>query len=123
MKTRNLFLATAMLLLLFTTLSCKKSGSGNNDTVTYEVRITSGTWSGAYNDYSGGNLAVKFVNDKPDGWKYSFSITHGKEAGLLISGVPGNSGGTVTANIYLNGQLIASDNGIYGANAQITINQ
>jgi len=118
-----LLLGAAILLLLFVSFSCKKSGSGNNDTVTYEVKITSGTWSGAYNDYSGGNLAVKFVNDKPDGWKYSFSITHGKQAGLLISAVPGSLGSTVTANIYLDGQLIASDSGPYGTNAQIIINQ
>lgn len=119
---RHLLIGTALLLLLFAAFSCKKSGSGD-DSITYEVKVTSGSWSGDYYDFANGAQALKFVNHKPDGWKYSFSIAHGKQAGLLISALPDNSGSTVTANIYQNGQLIASDSGPYGANAQIIINQ
>jgi hypothetical protein len=122
MRTKSLFLGAIILLLFFTALSCKKSGSGD-DTITYEVKVTSGTWSGDYYDFANGTQALKFVNHKPDGWKYTFTIAHGKQAGLLISALPDNSGAIVTANIYKNGQLIASDEGQYGANAQIVINQ
>ena len=119
---KSLLICTALLLLLFTSFSCKKLGSGN-DTITYEVKVTSGIWSGDYYDFAGGSQALKMVNNKTDGGKYSFSIAPGKQAGLLISALPNNSGSSVTANIYKNGQLIASDNGQYGANAQIIINQ
>src|SRR5687768_3368800 len=96
---RNLLIGTTFLLLLFAAFSCKKSGSGD-DTITYEVKTTSGTWSGSYFDFTNGAQSLKFVNHKPDGWKYTFSIVHGKQAGLLISAIPDNSGSTVTANIY-----------------------
>jgi hypothetical protein len=119
---RNLLINSTLLLLLLATFSCKKQGSGD-DTVTYEVKTTSGTWSGDYYDFTNGSQALKFVNHKPDGWKYTFTIAQGKQAGLLISAMPDNSGSTVTANIYMNGRLIASDEGQYGANAQIIINQ
>lgn len=120
--TRRLLFSTTILLLLFASFSCKKSGSGDS-TITYEVKVSSGTWSGDYYDYANGNQSLKFVNNKPDGWKYTFTVAKGKQAGLLISVLPDNSGATVTANIYQNGQLIATDEGRYGANAQIIINE
>jgi hypothetical protein len=121
MKKKSLCQAIALFALILLALSCKKSGSGK-DTITYEVRITSGTWSGDYFDYSDGNQALKFVNNKPDGWKFSFTPPKGQQVGLLLSAIPDNSGTVVTANIYKNGQIIASDSGPYGANAQIIIN-
>ena len=118
---RNLLICTALLLLLLVSYSCKKSDSGDS-TITYEVKVTSGTWSGSYFDCSNGTQSLKFVNQKPDGWRYSFSVASGKQAGLLISAMPDNSGATVTANIYQGGRLIATDEGSYGANAQFTLN-
>lgn len=120
MKSRLLISAT-LLLLFFAVMSCKKSSSGNS-TITYEVKVTSGTWSGSYFDFASGNQSLKLVNSKPDGWKYSFTVAPGKQAGLLISALPDNSNATVTANIYQDGKLIATDEGSYGANAQIIIN-
>lgn len=121
MKTKQL-LHTFVLFILLVTLSCKKSGSGGG-TITYEVKVTSGTWGGSYFDYSGGNQVLKFVNNKPDGWKVSFPTPKGQHVGLFIGATPDISGSTVTANIYQDGQIIASDSGPYGANAQIIINQ
>jgi len=122
MRIKSLLIAASVLLLLFTEPSCKKTGSGDS-TITYEVKVTSGTWSGDYYDYANGNQSLKFVNKKPDGWKYTFTVAKGKQAGLLISAIPDNSGSIVTANIYQNGQLIATDEGQYGANAPIIINE
>jgi len=124
MQKKDFSLAVILLASLLPT-ACKKSGSGN-DTITYEVKITSGTtWSGDYFDYASGGGSLKFVNHKPDGWKYSFTIAHGQKADLVLSAMPDNSNGsiTATANIYQNGKIIATDSNQYGANAEIEINQ
>jgi hypothetical protein len=120
MKLTSFTLFTAIL-LFFT--SCKKSSSGDN--VTYEVKVSTGSWSGDYMDYAGGTQSLKLVNRKPNGWKYTFSVAHGIKAGLVLSAIPDNLDGstTATANIYLNGKLVATDNNPYGATAQIIINQ
>ena len=121
MRHLSIMLLSAALLLL---ASCKKSGS-SGDTVTYEVTVTQGTWSGDYFDYSGSTQSLKLVNNMPSGWKYTCTVAHGKKAGLVLSAIPDNTGGstTATANIYLNGKLIATNSDPYGATAQIVINQ
>jgi len=121
MRHLTIMLLSAALLFL---LACKKSGS-SGDTVTYEVKVTQGTWSGDYFDYSGNTQSLVMVNNKPDGWKYTFTLTHGQKAGLVLSAIPDNTGGstTATANIYVNGKLISTNTDPYGATAQIVINQ
>ena len=112
-----------LLILLYVFASCSKSSSG--DTVTYEVKITSGTWSGDYFDYSGATQALKMVSNEPNGWKYTFSIANGKKADLVLSAIPDNVNGSTVAitNIYLSDKLIATDSSVFGATAQIIINQ
>jgi hypothetical protein len=104
-------------------ISCNKSN--NTDTVAYEVKTTSGTWSGDYFDYANNNQSLKFVSSLPSGWKYSFSVVKGKKLGLVLSAIPDNVNGSTTAiaNIYLNNKIISTDTSAFGATAQITINQ
>jgi hypothetical protein len=106
-------------------LSCSKSGSsGSGDNVTYEVITSGGTWSGDYFDDSNGSMQLKLVNNLPSGWKYSFSVPKGNHVGLVLSALPDNSGSgeNVTANIYVNGVVVATDSGKFGVNAQYTLN-
>lgn len=119
------FFITILFISIITFLSCSKSNgssssSSSGDKVTYEVISTGGTWSGDYFDDNNGSMSLKFVRNQSSGWKYSFTVPKGKHVGLVLSAIPDN-GGTVTATIYVNNQVVASDQGI-SANAQSTLN-
>jgi hypothetical protein len=117
------FFITILFISIITFLSCSKSNgssSSSGDKVTYEVISTGGTWSGDYFDDSNGSMSLKFVSNQPSGWKYSFTVPKGKHVGLVLSAIP-DIGGTLTATIYVNNQVVASDQGIT-ASAQSTLN-
>src|SRR5450432_3329718 len=103
---KNIYPLPLVFILFITSLSCSKSSSSSSSesSVTYEVITSNGTWSGDYFDDSNGSMQLKFVNNQPSGWKYSFSVPKGKHVGLVLSATPDN-GGSITANIYVNGNV------------------
>ncbi len=111
---------SVILVVLISGLFCSKSG-GSASSVTYELFSPGGTWGGEYENDSNGVLQIVFVQHQPDGWKYSFSVSHGQYVPLWIAASPDNIG-TVKANIFVNGSLVATDSSKDGVSVKYSLN-
>jgi hypothetical protein len=110
MKSKIIFLVFCIGPLIH--LSCNKSNEVAVYSVTYEVITSGGNWNGEYDFYSASSSQVlwKLAQNDSSGWKYSFTVPLHQHMGLVIS-ASAVSGLRDSANIYLNGKLVATNNG------------
>lgn len=114
----------AYFLIIVIGFSCqKKDGTSTNDSITYEVLITVGTWSGGYFDETG---APTTVTQQPSGWTITFISKQYRPRVLYLYAVANTNGNPptpkVTLNVYVNGSLVKSASDNIGTNLTYNLN-
>jgi hypothetical protein len=106
---KGIISASILVLIFLSSNSCSKSNKFYANTIRYEIFAKTDDWSGQYNLYENGKtIYYKVQHSTADDTEISFTAPNGQNIKLYIVAYPIPTT-PVLLKIYVNGQLVASN--------------